>query len=1074
MSEDHKNMEVCKYADNKEVALPQTIYHSSLNTINGLSFTSREIDIIACFARGRRPNAIATLLSISVKNVENRIAGIKLKLGCGTQEGIVEFIEKSDKFEDFNKYFSYLLISIEFEKLLKKFSVQISQNTTYSLIYNCKSKQEISFIRLLKKYLKLMGLKLIISGENYEDITSHITTADIKQHHIICCLSKTLVESKPGIFNICNLSQEGLNPIIFITIESEFISIAKETAENQIYHDLTDDKNFYCMFHSILKTITNIAEINEHFYSFNQKYLSSSKSNENMNILNENIPTNIQSNEITSNHKKPLHKSKWFALACSLICFSTSCIWILTNKNNISNVNENHYNLNSISKIEASEICKLPLPCEYFTGRTSILNKMKTILKEKSKIVIVGYQGIGKTQLAYQYAKLNSKVYPGGSYILKADTPQILINSIRSFAIATGTVTENQINQLNEEQIRKITVPLLQNYLKLQDKTLIVLDNVNDYEDIKDLVNIQINKHDIIITSSKKQWGAWDFLELREFEQSNREAENLILRVLKNETSENAKKLANKLGHYPLAIAQAINYLKNNGMITIDKYIMEYDSLFERRKSFLSYQPFEQNNYRKTAFTAFEISKNTLIKEQKEAYFILKLCSYFSHDIIPISIFKNEIKDIHGALEILNKYSLLDFSNIKGEIYVNMHNILRDNIKIQTYENLEDSKIEEKILDLIDSYLHYDFWDNKNIERIRIIMPHVDYILKRITMNKSDTIKIKKIISILGKSGGYHIHCVRDPNEAIRLLENAKKTAQLYDPNNKQLNIIMEDLATSYYYFGEFNKARQEIELVQKRNGTTELSHLIKGHILYNECRYDEAEAAYNTVLKILKETNNPQYLAVTHRSLGLVFYRKSHFSPIEQSKNYIGLSKAHLEKALEMHAISNSENLELAISKHAFGRTAIKLQEFGKTELALSEALRIAKNYCKEDEDHYEALVIKRSFGHFLCLHKKDRFEEGLAYLQQALDGKIRLFKNKPHQAVIGTIEPIIDVYSKNPNNRELRKLIPRILRYLEDWSHAIQIDDSKHINKGLLNDRIYTLKETINRVNSDHNITI
>lgn len=1071
MSEDQNNMEVSHGNDGIQLVIPRLIHYSDLKEINDIQFTLREIDIISCIIRGRRPSNIASLLSIAVKNVENRIAGIKQKISCNSQDGIIDFIEKSGKFDYINRYYSSLLVFMEFERTLKKLSSKISENPSLSIICDIKSKTVISFVRQLNKHLKLSGFKILKTGDNFQDIASHVKTSDLKQHYVICCLSKILMETKPDIFNIVKLRQEGFNPIIFIAFEHQLYSISNDLPDNQSYIDLTGNKDYYSLVLKILKMIIKAPDLDKHFENFNKESLNTSILKEQQ-VLTEDRPA-IHPN-LNGTIRKAKAQKKWWIIACLFLGLLFTGTWVFFDKKKANNINDSHYSLNSISRIEANQICKLPTPCEHFTGRENLLNNIKKILKDNKIVVIAGYQGIGKTQTAYQYAKLNAREYAGGTYILKADTAKILLNSIRSFAIAMEVVNENQINHLSNDQIRKIIVPLLQSHLEKHEKMLIVLDNVSNYEDIRDLISIQSNQHEIIITSCNKKWDAWNVLELKEFDHHNLEAENMILKVLKNESLEKAKILANKLGYYPLAISQAINYLKNNNMITIHSYLREYDSLFERKKAFLNYQSFEQNNYIKTTLTAFEISKNTLIKEQSDAYQLLELCSYFSHDIIPISIFKHEIQNLYAALETLNKYSLLDISNINGELYINMHNILRDNVKIHIFEANENATKEGKVVDLIDRYLVYDFWDNKNIDKVRIIMPHVDYFLNRMIAENNDVKKIKKIMSILSKSGAYYIHCLRDSNEAIRLLENAKKLAKNYDTNNDLMNIIMEDLATSYYYFGEFNKARQEIDLVLNRNGATELSYLIKGHILYNECRYDEAETAYNKVLKLLNKSKNSQYLAITHRSLGLVFYRKSQFSSPEKSKAYIALSKEHLETALEMHAVTNSENLELAISKHAYGRTAIKLKEIEKAELALSDALRIAKNYCKKDEDHYEALVIKRSYGHFLCLNKKNRFEEGLKYLQEALDGKLHLFKNKPHQSVIGTIELIVDVYSHNPTNKELRKMIPKITQYLEDWTPSVEIDNSKHINKDLMNERIYTLKETINKVNRNHNILL
>ncbi len=527
MSETLQESDLRQYGEHDEIITPQTIYSAYLKTINGISFTSREIDIIACMVRARRPNNIASLLSIAVKNVENRIAGIKIKTDCRSQEGIIDFIEKSDKFNHINSYYCSLLNLIEFEKALKKLSVSVHESISCSLIYDSRSKAAFTFMRQVKQHLQLANIHVLKSGETYDDLTTLINTSTVKQHHIICCLSTALVERKPEILNIAKLNQEGLNPIIFISIDELPITIFNALPEMQSYINLTANKNYYCLIIDMLEKFYpfKLDKYFEHFYAGCKSTASSNELTES--VVDTSVPKT----------KSP----KWWLITCTLIGFTCTIFGTLVYKDNKKTNIENHNTPNTISKIQATQICKLPLPCAYFTGRESFLKQIKQTLKEKKKVVVVGYQGIGKTQLSYQYAKINAKKYHGGTYLLKADTPQILINSIRSFAIAMGVVTENQINHLNDEQVKQLAIPLLQNHLKNKEKMLLVLDNVSRYEDIKDLISAQFQKHEILITSIRKQWDAWDVLELKVFNQNTQEAEKLILTILKHESLESAK-----------------------------------------------------------------------------------------------------------------------------------------------------------------------------------------------------------------------------------------------------------------------------------------------------------------------------------------------------------------------------------------------------------------------------------------------------------------------------------------------------------------------------------------------------
>lgn len=96
----------------------------ALKVINGIKFTNRQIDIIACVQAGRNPKTIAPLLSIcnreiDKKTVDRHIGNIMLKIGCNFREKIIDFVEKSDKFNLLKKYYATILTRYAFEQKLK-------------------------------------------------------------------------------------------------------------------------------------------------------------------------------------------------------------------------------------------------------------------------------------------------------------------------------------------------------------------------------------------------------------------------------------------------------------------------------------------------------------------------------------------------------------------------------------------------------------------------------------------------------------------------------------------------------------------------------------------------------------------------------------------------------------------------------------------------------------------------------------------------------------------------------------------------------------------------------------------
>ena len=65
--------------------------------IDGVNFTPRELDILACILSGRTAKKVAYSLSLSTRTVEGYIRNILLKIEGNSRENIIDFLEKSDK-----------------------------------------------------------------------------------------------------------------------------------------------------------------------------------------------------------------------------------------------------------------------------------------------------------------------------------------------------------------------------------------------------------------------------------------------------------------------------------------------------------------------------------------------------------------------------------------------------------------------------------------------------------------------------------------------------------------------------------------------------------------------------------------------------------------------------------------------------------------------------------------------------------------------------------------------------------------------------------------------------------------
>jgi len=256
-----------------------------LEPINGVNFTKREIDVIACILSGKPVKKIAQFLSISPRTVENHVHNIMLKLGCQSQEKIIEFVEKSDKFLLIRKHYLNLLIQSSFTSELKAISTLIANNN-YACLFIISGNPEgnTTFVRQFINDLQLAGVKVSSEYDGKKDLN---VSQDHKLEftHVIYMLTSVFLDKLEKLqtdnLNEYNETIKNINsiksdknlctPALFVIVESQsFKDFLKESLSLECL-SFDDQENYYFFIFEALKRLLPNLDVDKKILSFRKK-----------------------------------------------------------------------------------------------------------------------------------------------------------------------------------------------------------------------------------------------------------------------------------------------------------------------------------------------------------------------------------------------------------------------------------------------------------------------------------------------------------------------------------------------------------------------------------------------------------------------------------------------------------------------------------------------------------------------------------------------------------------------------------------------------------------------------------
>ncbi|EHJ14854.1 NB-ARC domain-containing protein, partial [Crocosphaera watsonii] len=255
---------------------------------------------------------------------------------------------------------------------------------------------------------------------------------------------------------------------------------------------------------------------------------------------------------------------------------------------------------------------------EIFVGRVKELEKIDELLSNDQPLAItsvIGMGGVGKTELALQYALRYQQKYQGGICWVEANRSNSDVSGqIISFA-------QSSVNVIIPDHLNTLKERLQYCWSHWQEgNVLVIFDNVENYKNIKNSLPTKNEKFKVIVTSRQKL-GRLQKLELEVLKPS--EALNLLKQIIGeesvNDELEIAQELCQWLGYLPLGLELVGRYLIIYEDLTLRKALQRLNKKQLQARALLDPKDNEADMTAQLGIaSAFELSWEKLSPEGKK------------------------------------------------------------------------------------------------------------------------------------------------------------------------------------------------------------------------------------------------------------------------------------------------------------------------------------------------------------------------------------------------------------------------------------------------------------------------
>ena len=751
----------------------------------------------------------------------------------------------------------------------------------------------------------------------------------------------------------------------------------------------------------------------------------------------------------------------------------------------------------------------------FFIGREDLLIQLAESLQTERNMssaqpqAISGLGGIGKTQLALEYAYRYCQNYEAVFWV-RADSREALVADYTDIA---RLLTLSQYS----EHDQSLTILAVKQWLQRHLNWLLILDNADDLEIVRDFLPSAPSGHIILTTRAFSMRSLAerlnvDTLTLVEGSLLLLRRASLIkprsmLQEAQPDDVDQASTIVQMLDGYPLALDQAGAYIEETGCSLSDYiklYQVQRSALLRRRgKSFVPGHP-------DPVATTWTLAFAKIAQSSPTAAELLQLCAFLAPDDIPEELITSGGPDLSPALKsivdepialndaiaTLLQYSLIrrNSSNKTLSIHRLVQTVLLNDMNENTARKWATRAV--RIVSHIFPSGNFETWPQCDrllphalrcvdwVDRYELFFPEVIHLLNRTGYYLSERARYREAEALWRRAlmvseqslGDSHPDTATILNNLAQLYREQGKYEEaepLYERalaiREQQLGaehpntaMSLNNLARLYYLQGKYNAAEPlyhralaifELQLGVEHPNTA-MSLNNLAQLYHDQGRYEEAEVLYRQALAIRE-----QQLGFEHPGTAMSL---NSLAQLYRQQGKYKEAEPLYQRALDIRERQlGAEHPDTAISLSNLARLYQQQYRYAEAEALYKRSLAIFEQQLGPEHPY-----IAISFSNLadLC-QQQGRYEEAESLYQRALAIRLQVL-GPEHPDTAISLNNLANLYQQQDRYEEAGPLYLRALAIFD------RVVGAEHPYTTMVKQNLASLRQRSDRVGEEEEI--